>query len=67
MNPTNIALSLLEARNRKISKTHSLLHKMLLSLSACLQSLFPNFRSNFWEMFNKKGVPKKLTGKQHSY
>ena len=37
LNPINIALLLQEARNRKISKTHSLLNKMLLSLSACLQ------------------------------
>ena len=35
--PTNNALLLQEARNRQISKTHCLLNKMLLSLSACLQ------------------------------
>ena len=36
LNPINIALLLQEARNKKISKTHSLLNKILLSLSACL-------------------------------
>ena len=71
LNPINIALLLQETRNRKISKTHSLLNKMFLSLhiSSLQWPVCPstNFRSNYREMFGKKGVLKKFTEKQHSY